>query len=591
MSDLLKNHWCCCWEVPGAGCRVQASERVEKWRKRETKLKAEYLYVVLRFLYFAPGSGESLLQGARGLPRRLRSPRERVHHRLVNMDTEAPSEEFQENLRLAVASHLGLQNDTPMDEMVETYLALPQQTQLFILSSTMVKSKISPYDLILKECDSKRHLPLACVRDREDSPFCNLQCNACGKGKEAAGIDKFERCGRCKTVMYCNKRCQIRDWKGNGRGPTPLSHKKMCAELAESQQEFINDPVNGEGLRTHLFASWADQHHESGAFFRAEFLARRGLLGQSKVGFWAMASQSNPYAMATKDPTSGFYNGEMLFQSHLPSLKEGWKELKKDEFPSGPPNEPPPEEGIRSWEEYMRYRTLSTDSIAPILLTNVLTIYQMIRHELKLTSDKNKKIDVYLLGPEVELNHIPIFGELAYLLPHIDLTLKLVGPAVEGLCREARQNHPNSIIVRNDNTVLDVRHPNQEGRVRMQLVPDVEYYHEIPQARKRADAVLGLNVGLDAYASWMYTLANLFRDKTAFAFSDQTKIGLRAAEIVTFPKVIEGCKFSGNPHFSQITQPSVEIKLNPFHGVIGRDVSAVLVPNLDNGYLLVSKYA
>jgi len=506
------------------------------------------------------------------------------------MGTEAPSEEFQENLRLAVASHLGLRNDTPMDEMVERYLALPQQEQLLIFSATMAKCKMSPYDLVRKECDSKRHLPLARVRDRGDSPFCNFQCNACGKGKEAAGIEKFVRCGRCRTVMYCNKQCQIRDWKGNGKGPTPLSHKKICAELGETQQEFLNDSVNGAGLRTQLFASWADQHHESGAFFRAEFLARRGLLGQSTVGFWAIASHSNPYAMVVKDPTSGFFNGEMLFQSQFPSLKEGWKELKEDEFPSGPPNEPPPEEGIRSWEEYMRYRELSTDSIAPILLTNVLTIYQMIRHELKLTSDKNKKLDIYLLGPEVELNHIPIFGELAYLLPHADLTLKLVGPAVKGVCQEARQNHPNSIIVRNNNTVLDVHHPNQEGRLRIQLVPDVEYYHGIPEVLQSADAVLGLNVGLDAYPSWMNTLGNIFHNKTPFAFSDQTKIGLRTAEITTFPHVVQCCKSSGNPHLSQISQPSVEIKLNPFHGVIGRDVSAVFVPNLDNGYLLVSKY-
>ncbi len=32
--------------------------------------------------------------------------------------------------------------------------------------------------------------------------------------------------------------------------------------------------------------------------------------------------------------------------------------------------------------------------------------------------------------------------------------------------------------------------------------------------------------------------------------------------------------------------PEMEIVLNPFHGIVGRDVAHVLAPNLSNGYLL-----
>ena len=142
---------------------------------------------------------------------------------------------------------------------------------------------------------------------------------------------------------------------------------------------------------------------------------------------------------------SGFINGQMLLQSSMVSLEEGWK-LPLGHFPSGSPTQPLQPQGIRSWQEYVEFRQLPAESIAPLLLTNVLTVYHMIYHELGL--GREEQLSVFLMGPEVELNQIPIFGELVYLLPDTDLKLKLVGPAVKGLCDEAKQNHRNSLIVR-----------------------------------------------------------------------------------------------------------------------------------------------
>jgi len=218
----------------------------------------------------------------------------------------------------------------------------------------------------------------------------------------------------------------------------------------------------------------------------------------------------------------------------------------------------------------------------------------MINHELKLTRTK-KVLRVYLLGPEVELNQIPIFGELAYLLPPgTDLTLLWVGPAVKGLCDEAKANHPKSFLARSsNNVVLDVRHPVHGTRVQIQLNGDCNYFHEIT-VDVESDAVLGLNAGIGAYPTWNATLFKIFYQRVPFCFSDQTKLGLRLGELITFPNVVEFVNQRGNPYVINavlpMESPPVEIKLNPFHGVIGRDVVAVLVPNIDNGYLLVSKY-
>jgi hypothetical protein len=473
----------------------------------------------------------------------------------------------------------------------------------------MIKSKLGPFDSILLQCDERRHLPLARIRDSADGnkPYVNDVCNGCGMGADDVHGDvnvpsqqsQFITCTTCSAVLYCNKSCQARDWEGKGAGPTqPRSHKDMCEELALARNEFSQDNHKGEALRKGLFSSWADQHHESGAFFLYEFLARKGLLGQANVGFWAMPNYSGgPYMEAGGKDPSGFMNGQMLLDPSFPSLTVGWAgNLKDCEFPSfDPPESPPPSEGIRNWEEYLQYRNLSTTSIAPLLLTHVLTVYQMLFHDLEFLATttngkkKKKKRSVYLLGVEVELNQIPLFAELAFLLPGIDLTLRMVSPAAKGICKEAKEHYPTSIIAQNDdNIVFDFRAPSNDaggvgGRVRIQLIEESEYFADLTNSKSMsADAVLGLNAGLATYSAWIPTMRKILVCGMPFAFSDQTKLGLRQAQVLWFPNEVVG-------EFQSITVPRLEIKLNPFHGVVSRDVAAIHVPNLSNGYILVSK--
>jgi hypothetical protein len=244
--------------------------------------------------------------------------------------------------------------DGSEEDVLGKLRAMPEEEQMKVWAEAMSKSNIDMFDIVLNKVEEKRHLPLARIRDTANRLFVNFTCNGCGMGAEHPS--QFLQCTRCKAVRYCNKSCQIRDWKGKGIGATrPRSHKEMCVELAQAKQEFADDDSKGEALRTGLFSSWADQHHESGAFFGHEYLARRGLLGQSKVGFWASPNQTGPYTTALDSSNGGFINGNMLLGRSYPSLKVGWKNLKDDEFPSGPSESPPPAKGITTWEEYMRY--------------------------------------------------------------------------------------------------------------------------------------------------------------------------------------------------------------------------------------------
>jgi hypothetical protein len=123
------------------------------------------------------------------------------------------------------------------------------------------------------------------------------------------------RCSRCKAVFYCSKKCQKDDWIGEHTGQTPTrprKHKDICIELSEAKEEFETNPDAGEAIRKNVFGSWANQHDEKGSFQLHFFLARKKLLGQSEVGFWAIPDTASPWSSG-KD-CKGFLNGRMLLE-------------------------------------------------------------------------------------------------------------------------------------------------------------------------------------------------------------------------------------------------------------------------------------
>lgn len=453
--------------------------------------------------------------------------------------------------------------------------------------------------------EKTRHLPLYQIRDRPGQPFTNLICNGCLKQAEL--YSDFKHCSRCKATKYCSRECQMRDWTGKASGITASRcHKDMCPELAQAREEFQNNQDCGEGLRTTLFRSWAAEHHPlEGSFFDSEFRERLGIYGQEEVGFWAQPQTLGAPYMANGKDITGFQNGAMLLQPEFPSLKEGWKILKTTEYPPAePPTNPLPPQGIRNWREYLAWRNLEATSIAPLLLSYVLTVYQMLHHELGFcaqeTSKNKSTLRVYLVGVESELNFIPIFAELAFLMPGIDLNLIMISPAAKQICLESKK-YPNSILQGKrgrsskrdqgnlEHTVLDIPSP-EGGRLRVGLCSQVEYLHEIarvPFSLPLPHAVIGLNAGLGSYGTWARSILGLLDVNIPFCFSDQAKLQLHFVEKVWLPQL---CRQWNDP---RITAKEVldfmTIKLNPFHGIVNRDVAAILVPNINNGYLLTWK--
>jgi hypothetical protein len=154
-----------------------------------------------------------------------------------------------------------------------------------LMKTVMQQGGFSGIDMLLSRVEEKRHLPLFQIRDRPGEPFVNYICCGCNKDADDAPT-QFLGCTKCKAVKYCDRTCQLRDWKGEGKGPSrPRPHRECCPEFAAARRDFAESKMCGEALRTELFSSWANQHHpKAGTFFQLEYLARRGLLGGKEKG-------------------------------------------------------------------------------------------------------------------------------------------------------------------------------------------------------------------------------------------------------------------------------------------------------------------
>jgi hypothetical protein len=265
----------------------------------------------------------------------------------------------------------------------------------------------------------------------------------------------------------------------------------------------------------------------------------------------------------------------------FPTPAKSWTAaLKANEYPSGPATKPLPKDGVKGWEDYLSFRGIAPTSIAPLLLTNVLTIYQMIRFELKLSS--RKTLLVHVLGLETELNQVPLFEELVYLFPGVDLEIVLISGAAKAVCDEAKSKKKKCIAT--NNYVLSVTDPVGKGRVRVKLHPDNEMYQDMPNY-PNPDAVLALNAGLGSYPTWPSTLHKILRLGSPFCITNQSIVTMRFCQIAWIPDIMDTIN-KGYPQFPPLPPAKTEIKLNSFHGVVNRDIAAVLVPNLNNGYLM-----
>ena len=92
-----------------------------------------------------------------------------------------------------------------------------------------------------------------------------------------------------------------------------------------------------------------------------------------------------------------------------------------DTIQGSPTIETPP----KDWQTYYRSRGLPVDSPLAALLTFPLTVFHVL-DRLGLAGS-SRKVSVHVLGPEKELFLLPLFRELAVLMPAASLSIDMSG--------------------------------------------------------------------------------------------------------------------------------------------------------------------
>eukprot|EP01118_Nematostelium_gracile_P007833 TRINITY_DN2571_c0_g1_i2.p1 TRINITY_DN2571_c0_g1~~TRINITY_DN2571_c0_g1_i2.p1 ORF type:complete len:349 (-),score=61.29 TRINITY_DN2571_c0_g1_i2:62-1108(-) len=270
------------------------------------------------------------------------------------------------------------------------------------------------------------------------------------------------KCQACKSVYYCGRECQVKDWK---------EHKTECKEIAKSKEkeaEYTNHPFT------------FSKETGSVTFNMTHFLSQRNI---HKVGFWRTEC-------------------DCCFVPNNPFTDDNTFALPEGQYPKDTPLSSP--QHITNWKEYYQTREISLDSPVSILMSFPLTVYHIVVNLMQLTKDNPKKLLIHYLGAEKEICHLSMWKELLHLIPNVpEITIVMVS-------MEFEDNIPTLHTLQNGTRKLTI-----------QLVRALYHAYNAPA---KPDVIIGLNAGLAAYSTWAPTLQMIGKKKVNAFFTDYSEI-------------------------------------------------------------------
>ncbi|KAK7472199.1 hypothetical protein VKT23_000321 [Stygiomarasmius scandens] len=450
----------------------------------------------------------------------------------------------------------------------------------------------------LAACEKRGHVPAHYDFGVKEA------CAACQQHIEPP--KKPLRCSACKSVLYCSKECSKRAWTTSNPPGAP-THKQLCADNARHMTRLPQTQAIVKQF------SWG-RIESDGTFNRDIARGRFGVLGGDDVGFWSHKGGPVPHQQRgpfSPENTSGGYSAmvarlftafdhldgkDLLKAKHL-SDEEGW-ELPSNLIPhrdfTSADRRPVlvTDFGeVKDWDSWYRWRKLPKDSPAALLIDFPLSVYQLVVNCLRVTNakkgspDRRIPVHIQMLGVEVELNYLPLFSELALLLPYHDIKLVMFGYSVHKLFKEARK-HPKSLASKCSPTtpVFTYKAPAECGSGSIEIFLHGESPTWSPSEHTqtsspygRPDALVACNAGLASYPDWIPVVQAAHVLEIPFGvteYAEQSAEHQRAA----FPNML-GYRASPRKEYP--------IDLNPFQAPGQRGLPMYRLPNVINGFTLV----
>ncbi|TFY75017.1 hypothetical protein EWM64_g8996 [Hericium alpestre] len=405
--------------------------------------------------------------------------------------------------------------------------------------------------------------------------------------------------------------CQVKDCK-QSRVTKAQPHKELCALNKEYMKRipyFRAETTQFPWMRIET----------DGTCNHDVIKARLKVLGSGpSFGYWSIPGglrphDHNPSMLPGMLPTrkgklapyrrggDKYIHGEVMLGDAWPTDVEAWK-LEKEElvprlfFDGDVPARPQPGQ-IKDWKSWYERRGLPLASPAALLVDFPLTAYYLLNDVLKLVDQSEgsakQRLLVHYIGAEVKLNFMPLFSELALLLPNTHIDLVVYGKAAYDLVQMARKDFPQSIATRDIVWSYTAPKKTGGGSIEIRLAGDSDTWsrHDIIDERKRPDALLGLNAGLLSYTTWSEPMQLSHILSIPFAVTDYAEqtmyttvnsdslprmFASMAAQFRAFPEYAAAAK-------KQRTHP---VTVNPFHRPGQRGLPVVRMPNYYNGFAM-----
>jgi hypothetical protein len=437
-------------------------------------------------------------------------------------------------------------------------------------AAALMKQVLSDPHALTNSCLLANGRDLSAVLANVEDYDIHFHCFTC----RAVVPSHRNRCSRCKAIMYCSTACQKRDWK-EGPGGGQYTHKHWCPHL---QKHMARLP---ETQSLTKFFPWL-RLTASGIFPRDQVLASLGLLGEDK-GYWSTPSSRAPHAAQhTQQKTYGV----MLHRRTLPDEEEAWmlppadiprlRSLSKEHSPQALGGKL-----LSSWPDYYQWRGLPPSSVAALLMEYPLTLYFTIGQLPQLM--QRPTLTVHLLGCEKELHFLPLFGELALLLPHAHIHIMLFGEEL-ATCYERA---PAGSLMRNS-PLFEYSAPpwfEAERRLTITWQPSHTTWQDAIRsgAVRPPDLAWAPNAGVAAYRQWQDAVFVCAYARVPLATSEYCEYSVEM-EVGVYDRVLQQAEQKGCVGAAS-TKP--RRFLNPFRNPGQRPFPMNLAPNHSNGFCTI----
>ncbi|KAJ7773615.1 hypothetical protein DFH07DRAFT_990154 [Mycena maculata] len=318
---------------------------------------------------------------------------------------------------------------------------------------------------------------------------------------------------------------QLDAWKGVGLTlKTQYNHKQMCAWYKKSMEQW---PQIRSIQKLFPWSATAKSPKEMPwVLQQLERLLR--LNGERAADLYAACMTTTPSGRRRQRTSAtgaalqqNVTYESMLLEQHLPPHIQAWRiptnqipHLSFELEPDSKSKIPGLHDNnfVQDWATWYTWRKLERESPVALRMDVVLTVYHLLTKVLgvvdtaQAATKTRRKLTVHYVGTEKELNIIPLFSELALLLPNTDIEMPFLAPL-------AKEKYPRSLAVKS--TVFEYTAPPPLGAstLRVKIYPSSDSYglKSVGSGGTKPDALIAENAGLFAYMTWQIVYSHAAR--------------------------------------------------------------------------------